>query len=631
MSDTPKTAGNPPVVFDLTPSCTTADLSEGAAYHATVDGVVPYGIFVELTPSISGLIHESVLERSHAVGDRLTVTLSEIRDNGDLSFTEFDADSYETVVVEHTPDITAIADLDDAMQATVDARVIQTRQTGGPTLFRVTDGTGITVASAFTAAGVRAYPAVEVGDVVRIRGEMQEHAGTLQLEVDDLERLDADDAAEVDGAIDEAIAQRAAVEEIDPLIEWPAFDPLFAELLTVAEQLRRHILEGRPVVIRHHADGDGMCGAVPLEQAIRQFMTDVYPDPATARHLLRRHPSKAPYYELEDVTRDLQAARAAQERHGQQMPVLVMLDNGSTEEDVPAYRHLAHYDIPTIVIDHHHPDPQAVDPLVDAHINPYLHDEDYRITTGMMSVELARAVSPEVTPMVRHVPAIAGLMDRSKDTAAMEAYRSLAEAAGYTESDLRDVGEALDYLAYWLRYHHGAGMVESVLGVGDGDRSRQTELVSFLSTEAADAVDAQLTAIGDAYAERTLASGAHLVTVDLDAWTHRFTYPPPGKTTGKLHDALTTQLDDPVITIGIGPDFAVMRSDGVRLDIPTMVADLDAEIAGGGVNGGGHLVVGSIKFVPGRREEVISALTQKMAEAPLDAAIGTRPQPHSAD
>jgi RecJ-like exonuclease len=626
MSETPEAAGEIPVVFDLTPSCTTADLTEGAAYHAVVDGVVAYGIFVELTPSISGLIHESVLERSHAVGDRLTVTLSEIRDNGDLSFTEFDADAYETVVVEHAPTITPVAELADGMQATVDVRVIQTRQTGGPTLFRVTDGTGIADASAFTAAGVRAYPAVEVGDVVRISGTMEEHAGSLQLEVDSLERLDADAQAAHTEAIDAAIAERAEVEASEPLIEWPAFDPLFTELMEVATQLRRYILEGRPVVIRHHADGDGMCGAVPLEQAVRSFMTEVYPDPETARHLLRRHPSKAPYYELEDVTRDLQAARAAQERHGQQMPVLVMLDNGSTEEDVPAYRHLAHYDIPTIVIDHHHPDPEAVDPLVDAHINPYLHGEDYRITTGMMSVELARAVAPAVTPMVRHVPAVAGLMDRSKDTEAMAAYRELAAAAGYDDDELRDVGEALDYLAYWLRYHHGAGMVETVLGVGAVDPTQQAALVEFLATEAAAAVDDQLTAIGDAYTERTLASGARLVTVDLDAWTHRFTYPPPGKTTGKLHDQLTTAFDEPVITIGIGPDFAVMRSDGVRLDIPQMVAELDAEIAGGGVNGGGHLVVGSIKFVPGRRAEVIEALTEKMADAPLDAAIGTRPQ-----
>jgi Archaea-specific RecJ-like exonuclease, contains DnaJ-type Zn finger domain len=631
MSETPKPTGDAPVVFDLTPSCTTADLTEGAAYHAVVDGVVAYGIFVELTPSISGLIHESVLERSHDVGDRLTVTLSEIRDNGDLSFTEFDVDSYETVVVEHTPEITAIAELTPAQQATIDARVIQTRQTGGPTLFRVTDGTGIAVASAFTAAGVRAYPAVEVGDVVRISGTMEEHAGTLQLEVDSLERLDAEAQAEHNTAIDAAIADRASVAEFDPLIEWPAFDPLFDELVEVATQLRRYILEGRPVVIRHHADGDGMCGAVPLEHAIRSLMREVYPDPDTARHLLRRHPSKAPYYELEDVTRDLQAAREAQERHGQQMPVLVMLDNGSTEEDVPAYRHLAHYDVPTLVIDHHHPDPEAVDPLVDAHINPYLHGEDYRITTGMMSVELARAITPAVTPMVRHVPAVAGLMDRSKDTEAMAAYRALAAEAGYTPSDLGDIGEALDYLAYWLRYHHGAGMVETVLGVGAVDETQQAELVGFLAAEAAAAVDEQLTAIGDAYTERTLASGARLATVDLDAWTHRFTYPPPGKTTGKLHDQLTSATDEPVITIGIGPDFAVMRSDGVRLDIPTMVAELDAEIAGGGVNGGGHLVVGSIKFVPGRREEVITALTEKMADAPLDAAIGTRPQSPSAD
>ena len=631
MSETPETAGDQPVVFDLTPSCTTADLTEGAAYHAVVDGVVPYGIFVELAPSVSGLIHESVLERSHAVGDRLTVTLSEIRENGDLSFTEYDGESYETVVIEHVPEITPVADLDTRQQATIDVRVIQTRQTGGPTLFRVTDGSGIAVASAYTAAGVRAYPLVEVGDVVRISGEMEEHAGTHQLEVSSLERLDAEAAADVDAAIDAAIAEAARPAVPDPLIEWPAFAPLYAELAEVAEQLRRYILEGRPVVIRHHADGDGMCGAVPLEQAIRRFMTELYPDPETARHLLRRRPSKAPYYELEDVTRDLQAARAAQERHGQQMPVLVMLDNGSTEEDVPAYRHLAHYDVPTIVIDHHHPDPEAVDPLVDAHINPYLHGEDYRITTGMMSVELARVIEPTLTSEIQHIPAIAGLMDRSKDTTAMAAYRALAEEAGYAASDLRDVGEALDYLAYWLRYHHGAGMVETVLGVGETSERRQSDLVGFLAAEAAAAVDEQLTAIGDAYTERALSSGARLVTVDLDAWTHRFTYPPPGKTTGKLHDQLTTAVDEPVITIGIGPDFAVMRSDGVRLDIPTMVEELAAEIAGGGVNGGGHLVVGSIKFVPGRRDEVITALTAKMAEAPLDADIGTRPQPHSAD
>jgi RecJ-like exonuclease len=80
-----------------------------------------------------------------------------------------------------------------------------------------------------------------------------------------------------------------------------------------------------------------------------------------------------------------------------------------------------------------------------------------------------------------------------------------------------------------------------------------------------------------------------------------------------------------VITIGYGPDFAVLRSDGVRLDIPEMVEELDAEIVGGGVSGGGHLVVGSIKFLKGRREDVIDALVEKMADAEIDEELGSSP------
>jgi len=78
-----------------------------------------------------------------------------------------------------------------------------------------------------------------------------------------------------------------------------------------------------------------------------------------------------------------------------------------------------------------------------------------------------------------------------------------------------------------------------------------------------------------------------------------------------------------VITVGYGPDFAVLRSDGVRLDIPEMVADLNDELPGAGVSGGGHLVVGSLRFVSGMREPVISSLVERMADAELDEALSS--------
>jgi RecJ-like exonuclease len=321
---------------------------------------------------------------------------------------------------------------------------------------------------------------------------------------------------------------------------------------------------------------------------------------------------------MEDVTRDLNYALEDQERHGQKLPLLLMLDNGSTEEDTPAYRTLSEYDVPIVVIDHHHPDPEAVEPYLDEHVNPYLHGEDYRVTTGMMCVELARMIDPDITDEVRHVPAVAGLCDRSRADV-MDDYVALAADAGYDEDDLDDIGEALDYAAFWLRYNDGSGMVDDVLNVDCDDDDRHEELVAFLAEHAERDRERQLDVTLPHTESEELANGANLYRVDVENHAHRFTYPAPGKTTGAIHDHMVREHDgDPVITIGYGPDFAVLRSDGVRLDIPEMVSQLTDEHPGAGVSGGGHLVVGSIKFVSGKRQQVLDALVEKMSEADID-------------
>ena len=611
-----------PVVYDLAPDCTTTDVSQGEHYHAVVNGVVDYGVFVDISDNVSGLIHESNLTRSYNVGDRLVVTLDVAKDNGDIAFALPELDDYRTELRDHEPDITLIDELEIGETVTIEGRLAQIKQTGGPTIFEVTDGTGIVSGAAFEEAGVRAYPDAAVDDVVRISGTVELHDDVRQLEIDSLTILADETAASATESIDEALAERASPETLDPLVEWPAFEPIFDDLVDLAERLRKTVLAGRPIRIRHHADGDGMCGATPLQLALENFIAEVHADPDAPEHLCKRLPSKAPYYEMEDVTRDLNFALEGQDRHGQKLPLLVMLDNGSTEEDVPAYRNLAHYDIPIVVLDHHHPDPEAVDPLLDAHINPYLYDEDYRITTGMMSVELARLIDPSITEDVEHVPAVAGLSDRSKADV-MPRFVFQANEAGYDRDDLEAIGEALDYAAHWLRYNEGKTLVNDVLDVGCDDSDRHERLIEFLAERAERDVERQLDALEPHVEHERLDSEAHLYRIDLDNFAHRFTYPAPGKTTGNLHDRKVTETGEPVITIGYGPDFAVLRSDGVRLDIPQMVTELNEELPGSGVSGGGHLVVGSIKFVKGRREAVIDLLVEKMADADLDASLSS--------
>ncbi|WP_338742118.1 DHH family phosphoesterase [Haloplanus salilacus] len=621
-SGTDRADDSRPTVYDLAPDCTTDDVAVGDNYHAVVNGVVAYGVFVDVSDEVSGLVHESNLTGEYDVGDRLLVRLDEIRENGDVAFTEADVDDYRTVAVDHRPTVTPVEDLEVGETVTVEGTVTQIKQTAGPTVFRCCDATGIVACTAFEEAGVRAHPEVELDDVVRIAGTVEEHEGSPQIEVESLSKLTGDDADEVRQRVETGLSERAAPNDVPALVEWDAFDKLRPDLQGVARRLRRAVLEGRPIRVRHHADGDGMCASLPVQVALERFIRSVHDDDDAPRHLIKRLPSKAPYYEMEDVTRDLNFALEGRERHGQQLPLLLMLDNGSTEEDVPAYENLAHYDVPIVVVDHHHPDPEAVNDLLDAHVNPYLHGEDYRITTGMMCVELARMIDPGMTDELQHVPAVAGLADRSK-AETMSDFVDLASEAGYDRGDLVRIGEALDYAAHWLRYSEGKTLVSDVLNVDCDDEHRHEELVDFLADRAERDIDRQLAALDPHVEHERLDNDAHLYRVDLDDFAHRFTYPAPGKTTGNLHDRKVEETGDPVITIGYGPDFAVLRSDGVRLDIPEMVSELNEEVVGGGVSGGGHLVVGSIKFVKGMRGEVIDALVEKMADAELDEALSS--------
>jgi len=51
------------------------------------------------------------------------------------------------------------------------------------------------------------------------------------------------------------------------------------------------------------------------------------------------------------------------------------------------------------------------------------------------------------------------------------------------------------------------------------------------------------------------------------------------------------------------------------MNIPRMARDLQEEIPEASNNGGGHLVVGSIKFVGGLRKEVLAMLAGKIGRA----------------
>ena len=71
-----------------------------------------------------------------------------------------------------------------------------------------------------------------------------------------------------------------------------------------------------------------------MEKAIIPLIEKANPSNDAQYYYFKRSPSKAPFYELEDVVKDLSFALEDQERHGQKLPLIVLLDNGSKQQSL---------------------------------------------------------------------------------------------------------------------------------------------------------------------------------------------------------------------------------------------------------------------------------------------------------
>ena len=132
------------IVYKLRQDSGFDELEVGRYYHARVDRLVKYGMFVRLSRRISGLVHESIFDKEYREGEELIVQLSEIRENGDLSFSPAKLYEYRTQILGES-EIIDIEQLKNHIGKTIRIRgiVAQIKQTMGPITYNVTDGTGI--------------------------------------------------------------------------------------------------------------------------------------------------------------------------------------------------------------------------------------------------------------------------------------------------------------------------------------------------------------------------------------------------------------------------------------------------------------------------------------------------------
>jgi len=605
-----------PTVYILKPPIDNQLVRKGIYLLGRVEQISRVGIFIQVAPDINVLIRTKDITQDYAwdMGEEVIVKISHINEQGKLFGVPVVLNEYKLESLRGKVRKLKIADLNKDMVGSfisIDAQVVSVLQTSGPTRFTFVDPSGSINGAAFLRAGERAFPEIKEDMVVSVFGEVSTHQHSIQIEIKDMEPLPTKETHEFLREIEEALDKKAAPEDISLSIKSDVLKKLKEDLKRAAKRIRKAVYTGQPIYIRHHADADGTVAGFSLQYALTQLMENEGYDPETIRIRIKRLPNRPPFFDVLDVTKDIDFALEDQKRFGDKLPLFVCLDFGSSTESLLSYLQLKALGLEIIVVDHHFPDKQIKE-IVDMHINPYYENGGYELSAGMLGYELARFVYPGITKKLSHLPAIAGIMDKVEGSE-LEQYLAIANKKNYTKEKLELIGLAVDFELYQLRFSEGTNVLGILFGVEENQEWHE-KMVNILGNEAKSLMEQTLTSVLPHCKVQELDNGVFLITIDVELYSHRFTFPNPGKITGLVFDHFCElKKDEAVVTLGEGPDFIILRSKGVLINFPEAVKMLQKDLPDAGVQGGGHEVVGTIKFYEGAREKVKNAFVKHIS------------------
>ncbi len=504
---------------------------------------------------------------------------------GSAETDETDVDSEQT-----DPTASTVDELEDLVGDLVgfEGELAGVRQTSGPTVFTLRDETGTVECAAFEEAGVRAYPEVEEGDIVRIEGEPERRRGSLQVETETLTPLDGDERAAVVGRIENALVQRARPDEVQTLAEDPTVTAVTDEIAEVATALRRAVIEGRPVVVRHAGTVDGYVAGAALERATLPLVREHHGRGDAEYHQFERRPLEGSGYDMDDATRDVTTMLTAEQRHDEPVPLFVFVGAGSPES-VDGFDLLGVYDAERIVVDDRPVDPAVAD-TVDLALAP-----GEQTTATALATAVAATTNPTVREDLRHLPAV------SDWTGPSESYDSLATSAGYDSDGTTVLREALALVAHYQAYEDKRELVSDLLFADDADVRLAEQVSEQYRTRMDTAVETARANI-----EHHSLNGQTVLVLDTDAYTHRYEFPPTELLLDELH-----RREDAVALVGLGRDGCLVRTTaGVDIDDLVAAAREHAPEAALDTRSARD---GRVEFLAGERDAARKALLDALA------------------
>lgn len=382
-------------------------------------------------------------------------------------------------------------------------------------------------------------------------------------------------------------------------------EKLKPEMMKAAHEIKKAIFESRPIFIKFHSDCDGYSCATALEKAILPLIFKKNKNERKWPYY-SRYPSRTPFYDYEDAVRDLSSYLEENERNGTKMPLIIVVDTGSSYESYMAMKKASLLGAKLIVVDHHWPgrldETQNFWPLLACHVNPHFVTEEYLFSAGMLCVELARMINPEVEG-IDHIAGISGVADRIRGDE-FEQYLKIAQNKGLDLESIKKIAYCIDYETMFLRSESS----QIVNDFFDFKSSRHKEIIELIHKDIEFKRSEFLKAIK--HYVKFEEGKIILSTLEVQKLADRGDYPSTGKITGMSHDYLKENNQKLVVTLGLGTSSIIVRADerfeGFKIN--ELIEQLRKSHEYAVVSGGGHDHAGTIRFAEIAHDEIIEAL-----------------------
>ncbi len=479
------------------------------------------------------------------------------------------------------------------------------QQTAGPTVFFISDGTGILALKGFIGPGARAFPEINEGDAVRTKIKLSEFRDALEGEIAHITKLSDNEKESLLKEIRALEIKRAEVNFTSFMVHDKILEKLKDRFIEAATQIRLAIIQSRPIIVRHHNDADGYSSGYALERAIIPLIEKQHGGGKSPWEYYTRAPCAAPFYEIDDSIRDTAHSLANEAKFSNKMPLIIIADNGSSSEDLLAIMQGKVHGIDFIVVDHHFFDEDVISEQTLVHINPFLVGEDGSMfSAGMLCAELAKLINPE--SRVEQIPAMAGIADRINNPKAIEDYLKIAGKIGYNKDLLAKIASVIDFVSSKLRFMEAREYIEVIFGE---PMEKQKALVALLDPYIK-GMEAKGRAIAQKAAKLEKIKDITLQLLFVEENFRRGFYPKPGKCTGIIHDDIQqTKKLTKVVTAGVLADAITMRAtDEANFSVHELIAYIEKHVPDAFVEGGGHKNAGAITFIPSKQKEVLEAL-----------------------